>query len=87
MQHYNNYIQLVKQTLDKLNLEELELVKNALVKAKNSAKSIYIFGNGGSGGTASHIAGDFVKGASYKEDKKFKQSCKHTCLSSKRKGI
>ena len=75
MQHYNNYIQLVKQTLDKLNLEELELVKNALVKAKNSAKSIYIFGNGGSGGTASHIAGDFVKGASYKEDKKFRFIC------------
>lgn len=75
MQHYRNYIALVQETLTKLDLAQLEAVKEALLQAKNAGKGIYIFGNGGSGGTASHIAGDFVKGASYGEEKRYKFIC------------
>ena len=32
-------------------------------------------GNGGSGASASHAAGDFLKGASYGLDKRFKMIC------------
>lgn len=75
MEHYRNYISLVQDTLAKLDLTQLEAVKKALLKAKETGKGIYIFGNGGSGGTASHIAGDFVKGASYGEEKRYKFIC------------
>ncbi|MFY0599616.1 MAG: SIS domain-containing protein [Cyclobacteriaceae bacterium] len=75
MQHYKNYLSTVKDTLDKINHDELNSVKNALVAARNNQKNIYIFGNGGSGGTASHIAGDFIKGASYKQENRFRFAC------------
>ena len=38
-------------------------------------KMIFIFGNGGSGATASHFAGDFNKGISYGLKKRFKVLC------------
>ncbi|HCP40324.1 MAG TPA: phosphoheptose isomerase, partial [Cryomorphaceae bacterium] len=37
--------------------------------------NIYTMGNGGSGASASHAAGDFLKGASYGLDKRFKMIC------------
>lgn len=75
MEHYQNYTNLVVETLNKIDHNQLDQVKEALVKAKDEGKNIYIFGNGGSGGTASHIAGDFIKGASYKQQNRFRFSC------------
>lgn len=75
MKHYKLYINEVVSTLDKIDLNQLDLVKDALLKAKDLGNNIYIFGNGGSGGTASHIAGDFVKGASYKQEKGYRFFC------------
>lgn len=75
MQHYQEYTTLISETLAKIDFSQLEEVKKALMKAKDRGKNIYIFGNGGSGGTASHIAGDFIKGASYKQEKRFKFVC------------
>lgn len=75
MQHYKNYTQTVIETLSKIDHNQLESVKNALIEAKQSRKNIYIFGNGGSGGTASHITGDFIKGASYKQTERFRFIC------------
>ncbi len=37
--------------------------------------SIYTMGNGGSGASASHAAGDFLKGASYGLEKRFRMIC------------
>jgi D-sedoheptulose 7-phosphate isomerase len=75
MTHFEKYISQVVETLGKLDHAQLDAVKVALVTAKNAGKSIYIFGNGGSGGTASHITGDFIKGASYNQEKRFKFNC------------
>ncbi len=75
MKHFEAYTRQVIETLGKLDHSQLEAVKEALVKAKNEGNGIYIFGNGGSGGTASHVAGDFIKGASYNQEKRFKFIC------------
>ena len=52
-----NYINTLKETLDKLD-EELLI---DLVDAIKCAKRVYIFGNGGSSATASHFVVDLQK--------------------------
>jgi len=46
-----------------------------LLDVYNREGTIFIFGNGGSGATASHFSGDLIKGVSYNLDKKFKVIC------------
>ena len=46
-----------------------------LVEALESGRTIFIMGNGGSGATASHFAGDFNKGLSYGRAKRFRFVC------------
>jgi D-sedoheptulose 7-phosphate isomerase len=43
--------------------------------AQREQKQIFTFGNGGSGATASHAAGDFIKGASFGLEKRFRMIC------------
>jgi D-sedoheptulose 7-phosphate isomerase len=53
----------------------IEKLADLLIKARERENTIYIFGNGGSGATASHVTGDFVKGISYQMDKRFRVQC------------
>ena len=43
-----------------------------LREARELGRHIFVCGNGGSASTASHFACDIVKGASYKQDKRFR---------------
>ncbi|GAB1483018.1 SIS domain-containing protein [Treponema sp.] len=69
------YLTKLKATLDKLSRTELDTFLNLFVDALENDKYIFIMGNGGSGATASHFAGDFNKGLSYKKAKRFKFIC------------
>ena len=69
------YISLVKETLDKLNHSEIDALIEAFYTTYQNGGNIYTMGNGGSGASASHAAGDFIKGASYGLDKRFKMIC------------
>jgi D-sedoheptulose 7-phosphate isomerase len=51
-----------KKSLD----DGLEAIKNYLDKAKNNDNSIYIVGNGGSAGIASHVVNDMINVAKLK---------------------
>lgn len=75
MNHTESYIKLLKDTLDQLDREQIHLAINAFLKVRESGGTIYTFGNGGSGATASHAAGDFLKGASYGLEKRFRVIC------------
>ncbi|MGN7611509.1 SIS domain-containing protein [Magnetococcales bacterium HHB-1] len=44
-------------------LDGLQLMQKTLLKAREKSQSIYLIGNGGSAGVASHIANDFIKTA------------------------
>lgn len=57
----NEYIRRLKQTLDNLDREEIKRLAKLLIDAKKRGATIYIFGNGGSGSTASHFACDIGK--------------------------
>lgn len=70
-----NYLELEKQTLDTLNTSEINSVLNEIIKAYQQQGTIYIFGNGGSASTASHIANDFNKGISEYTENKFRFVC------------
>ena len=48
---------------------------NALTKCYENGGTVYVFGNGGSSATASHMVCDFNKGVSFKKSKKFNFIC------------
>lgn len=69
------YIDLVKSTLDALDPKALDALVEAFHTTYEKGGNIYTMGNGGSGASASHAAGDFLKGASYGLNKRFKMIC------------
>ena len=69
------YIDAVKSTLDALDPKALDALVEAFHTTYEKGGNIYTMGNGGSGASASHAAGDFLKGASYGLDKRFKMIC------------
>jgi D-sedoheptulose 7-phosphate isomerase len=75
MSKATEYIDLVKETLDKLDKNSINQASEAFLETYEKGGNIYVFGNGGSGATASHVAGDFLKGASYGLEKRFKMIC------------
>jgi D-sedoheptulose 7-phosphate isomerase len=58
-----DYIAHLQYTLARLPLEQIEQVIEALIEAQWSRRTVYVFGNGGSAATASHIACDLGKNA------------------------
>ncbi|MBN2611629.1 MAG: SIS domain-containing protein [Bacteroidales bacterium] len=72
---YTIYFEKVSDTLKKIDQGVLDKMVQAIFSCREKGKTIYIFGNGGSAATASHIAGDFMKGISYQLEKRFKVMC------------
>lgn len=70
-----NYRQLLIETLEALDLQSVAAMEDAFAQAHQSGNRIFTMGNGGSGASASHAAGDFIKGASYGLDQRFKMIC------------
>jgi D-sedoheptulose 7-phosphate isomerase len=58
---YTDYVEGIKRTLDKLPWERVEQVLDVLNAARLSGRKVFIFGNGGSASTASHMACDLSK--------------------------
>ncbi len=75
MSTFTSYIDLLKNTLDELDPKQVDNAIEAFLRVHKAQGTIYIFGNGGSGASASHATGDFLKGASYGLDKRFKVIC------------
>src|SRR4030042_1293936 len=72
---FTNYFSRLSETLEKLDVQVIEQFVEALLKARDSENTIFIFGNGGSAATASHVTGDFLKGISFELDKRFRVMC------------
>lgn len=75
MRKAQEYLSLVKDTIDKMDHSAIEAAANAFYNTYQTGGNIYTMGNGGSGASASHAAGDFLKGASYGLDKRFRMIC------------
>jgi D-sedoheptulose 7-phosphate isomerase len=72
MKEVKNYIETLKETLDKINISEVEKIVDAFIYARDNNKQILVFGNGGSGSTASHMVCDILKGCSFGKEKRFR---------------
>ena len=72
---FADYFSRVSETLDHVDLDTVSQLVDVLLKAREEERSVFIFGNGGSGATASHVTGDFLKGISYGLDKRFRVQC------------
>ncbi len=72
---YTAYFDKVAETLQKVDQQVLDNLVKVILDCRDRGNTIYIFGNGGSAATASHVAGDFLKGISYQLEKRFKVIC------------
>jgi D-sedoheptulose 7-phosphate isomerase len=69
------YFERVSETLKQVDLSAVERLVQLLLEAREAGNTVFIFGNGGSGATASHVTGDFLKGISYDLEKRFRVQC------------
>ena len=58
---YTEYVAQLKRTLDRMPWERLEQIVDLLDAARLAGHQVFIFGNGGSASTASHMACDLGK--------------------------
>ena len=72
---FTNYFSRLSETLNKLDIPVIEQLVDALLQARDNENTVFIFGNGGSAATASHVTGDFLKGISFELDKRFRVIC------------
>lgn len=75
VKNITDYFDRLKGALDAISKEDLSQLINLLTQAKESKKTIFIMGNGGSAATASHFVCDFNKGLSEGKEKKFRFIC------------
>ena len=69
------YIQDEIDVLNRLDVDAIDEVMQAMEQAYETGNTIYVFGNGGSSSTASHYQNDFNKGVSEHTEKKFNFLC------------
>lgn len=70
-----NYFSLLAETINALDIDEIDVAVKAIKDAYEREATIYTMGNGGSSATASHFVCDFNKGICEKLDKKFNLIC------------
>jgi D-sedoheptulose 7-phosphate isomerase len=51
-ENINEYFDRLKETIDKVSIEDINLLMNILLKAKEEERNVFVMGNGGSGATA-----------------------------------
>jgi D-sedoheptulose 7-phosphate isomerase len=59
-------------TLNAVDLSKVDQATQWFREARDNDRHIFVCGNGGSGSTASHLACDILKGASYGRSKRFR---------------
>ncbi len=72
------YLELEIGVLKSLDRSAINQAMNLLEKTRQSGSCVYVFGNGGSAGTAAHMENDFNKGISERLEKKYRFRCINT---------
>ncbi len=69
------YREGLTRVLAGLDVSAVERFVHLLSQARREGRTVFVFGNGGSGATASHLACDLNKGASYGKTGRFRVIC------------
>ena len=72
MQHIEDYLGQLQGALGALDLAAVLACREVLEAVRDQGQQVFLCGNGGSAATASHMANDLGKGASYGRDKRFR---------------
>lgn len=75
LKQINEYIELEISILKQLDQKIINMAMNLLESTRVKGSNIYVFGNGGSAATASHMENDFNKGVSENLEKKYRFHC------------
>jgi D-sedoheptulose 7-phosphate isomerase len=70
--YVNTYFDQVVCVIEKLPLTTIDQITEVLLRAYDSGRMVYLFGNGGSAALASHFVCDLGKGATNGSSKRFK---------------
>ena len=65
MDHIEHYLSELKITLDPIDLKAVQQAREWVGEIRSEGRQLFLCGNGGSAATASHLANDLGKGASY----------------------
>lgn len=74
-QRIEGYKAGLAEVLKRLDAAQVERFIEALAEACRNGRTVFLFGNGGSGATASHMACDLNKGVSYGQATRFRVIC------------
>lgn len=66
------YLAEVRKAIETVDLDRVAQAIEWFRAARDEGKHIYVCGNGGSAATASHLATDLLKGASYGRTTRFR---------------
>ncbi|MGO9021959.1 MAG: SIS domain-containing protein [Syntrophobacteraceae bacterium] len=69
------YFAALEKVIRSIELDEVDTFLNILSASRREGRQVFIFGNGGSGSTASHMTCDLNKGASFGKSRRFKVIC------------
>ncbi|MFN7542778.1 MAG: SIS domain-containing protein [Acidobacteriota bacterium] len=72
-----SYREKLIDTLNALDLTQVDQAIAWLTEARDAGRTIFMTGNGGSAASASHFVCDMLKGASYRQDKRFRIMALH----------
>lgn len=75
LEFINAYFEQIKKTISNISGEKIQEVLNIIFEAYKNDKCLFVFGNGGSAATASHIACDAAKGTAAPGKRRFKAMC------------
>lgn len=70
-----HYLVGIVDVIQNIDIEQISKFFETLQEAKAEGRSVFVFGNGGSASTASHMVADFNKGLSYGKKRRFKLVC------------
>ena len=76
----STYLELLSNTLAAIAKDEIEDFVREVERACAGGKQVFLFGNGGSAATASHLACDFQKGIGRESDRKFRVLSLNDCV-------
>ena len=73
--HINNYFEQLYHALGELNMDIIKEFVHCIQENIGKDVCVYVFGNGGSGATASHMVGDMNKGVCFGREKRLRFHC------------
>jgi len=71
----NGYLRQIRETIAEIPAEKVNQVLEVIFEAYKNDRCLFVFGNGGSAATASHIACDMAKGTVCGQKRRFKALC------------